>query len=360
LGAGAAAVQEAIDAQKGDSLDEQEDYRQLIAQLPRSRALMVYGGGEKLRALLADVVESDAVPLNTEELPFANFSSTAAAVSIVEAGLQVDMVSQFDREQLTANQQALLDAADQQPQTIQVFPQSTLAYMAGQRLDLLWLTIREATGDEVAFDESMDAFGREFGFNPHTDLFPLLDGEWAVGIIPGQSGLLSEEMNVNLGFALLATTSQPAALGQNLESLSSGLQEQRLLVTKEESGGLTRYDVGLDESLPSALSFGFDQSHLFIASGADTTGQIFANSTSLADSTRYQMVQAEFSRGMIPALYIDVRTLLGTLREGRTGFDLEDFNDAVRALQPIQAVGVGNTYDDDSRHTQLILFIETE
>jgi hypothetical protein len=72
------------------------------------------------------------------------------------------------------------------------------------------------------------------------------------------------------------------------------------------------------------------------------------------------MVQTEFSRGMIPALYIDVRTLLGTLREGRTGFDLEDFNDAVRALQPIQAVAAGNSYDDDSRHTRLILFIETE
>jgi hypothetical protein len=45
------------------------------------------------------------------------------------------MVSLFDREQLTANQQALLDAADQQPQTTQLFPQTTLAYMAGQRLD---------------------------------------------------------------------------------------------------------------------------------------------------------------------------------------------------------------------------------
>jgi hypothetical protein len=72
------------------------------------------------------------------------------------------------------------------------------------------------------------------------------------------------------------------------------------------------------------------------------------------------LFQEQFSRDINLAFFVDVRNLLGTIRESRTGFDLQDFNDSVETLQPIEAIGLGNAYDGDIRRTQIIIFIETE
>jgi hypothetical protein len=274
--------------------------------------------------------------------------------------LQIDMVSYFDQEQLTAAQQALLEAADQPSETAEIFPDQTLAYMSGQRLDLLWLAIREATGDEVGFDESMDAFGREFGVNPHTDLFPLLNGEWAIGLMAGQSGLLAEELEVPLGFSLIAGTDRPQELAGTVEDIRSALEGQLLTVREATTDGRTGYEVSLSETAAPAFYFGLEQGYLFIASSEGAAVETFTDGPTLAESEQYQAVQAEFSRGINPALYLDVRALLGTFRESRAGFDLLDFNESVEFFEPIEAIALGNAYEGDLRRTQIIIFIETE
>jgi hypothetical protein len=60
------------------------------------------------------------------------------------------------------------------------------------------------------------------------------------------------------------------------------------------------------------------------------------------------------------SFYLDVRSLLGAIREGRTGFELEDFNETVQGLSPLEAVALGTAYDGDVRKTQIVIFIETE
>ncbi len=69
--------------------------------------------------------------------------------------MQIDMVSYFDETQLSATQQALLEAGGRPSETAALFPDQTIGFVNGQRLDLLWLAVREATGDEASFDESM-------------------------------------------------------------------------------------------------------------------------------------------------------------------------------------------------------------
>lgn len=360
LGANLAAVQAAVDAQTGDSLDESDHYRQIAGDLPRDRALTVYTTGDEIRAFLAQAGSASPIPVNPAGLPLADFASVATTFSIIESGLQVDMVSYFDPEQLTAAQQALLDAADQPSGTAGLYPDQTLAYLAGQRLDLLWLAIREATGDEVGFDESMDAFGREFGVNPHTELFPLLNGEWAIGLIGGQSGLLAAELEIPLGFSVVAATDRPQELGDTVEAIRGSLEGQLLIVNEIETADLTSYEVSLSETAEPAFYFGLAQGYFFIASSEGAAVETFAGGPALVESEQYQAVQAEFSRGINPAFYVDVRTLLGTLRESRTGFDLLDFNEAVQVLEPVEAVALGNAYEGDLRRTQIIIFIETE
>jgi hypothetical protein len=360
IGANLAAAQSAIDAQNGSSLDENDDYRRIMGDLPNGRALTVYASGQSLRELLEQNQGAAGVPFNPGGLPLTNFGSAAVAFSIVDPGLQIDIVSLFDQDELTANQQAMFAAAAQPVETAGLFPDQTVAFLSGSRLDLLWLSIRESTGDETAFDESMDAFAQEFGVNPGTELFPLLNGQWALGIVAGQSGFLAEELEIPLGLAFIAGTDRPAELTATLDAIRAALEGQLLIVESGESDGLTGYQVSLGEDLPPAFSFGLEQDYFFIATSQETAAAVFAGGPALAESEQYQAVESEFAGDINLSFYLDVRALLGTLREGRTGFELQDFNEAIQGLEPLRAVALGNAYDDDIRRTQIIIFIETE
>ncbi|MFZ0548599.1 MAG: DUF3352 domain-containing protein, partial [Candidatus Promineifilaceae bacterium] len=360
LGANLVVVQAAIDAQRGDSLDESDNYRQIIGDLPGGRAVTVYTTGSGVRDLISQASSASPVPLNLDQLSLSNFASSAFALSVVEAGLQVDIVSYLDLDQLTTTQKAMLDAAGQSSKAAELYPDQTVAFLTGQRLDLLWQSIREATGDEEAFDESMASFGEEFGLNPSTDLFPLLNGEWAIGLIAGQSGLLAEELEIPLGFTVVAATDQPLAMADTVEALRMGLEGQLLLVSEIESADITGYQVSLSESAPPAFDFGLEQGYFFIASSDGTAVETFAGGTPLAESDHFRNVQSEFDRDINVSLYLDVRSLLGTLRESKTGFDLLDFNESVQLLEPVEAVAVGSAFQGDLRRTQMIVFIDTD
>jgi hypothetical protein len=353
-------IQAAIDAQNGDSLDETDNYRQIIGDLPRGRTATIYTSGEGIRNIVESSQSAAGSPLNPAGLPLTNFASTASSLSIVDAGLQLDIVSYFDQNQLTNAQQALLEASGQPLDTAAILPDQTVAYLSGQRLDLLWLAIREATGDETGFDESMDSFSREFGLNPSTILFPLLNGEWAIAVIAGQSGMLADELDVPLGLSMVIETDRPADMANTLDDLRTALEDQFLIVTESESSSINGYQVSLGEGLPEAFSFGLEQNYFYLTSSADTAVEIFSGGPALAENDRYQSFQSEFSRDFNLSFYLDVTALLGTLREGQTDFALEDFNDSVRVLEPLQAIALGNTYDNNIRQTQVIIFIETE
>jgi hypothetical protein len=360
LGSNVAAVQSAINAQNGDSLDESEGYKQIIGDLPRGRVLTVYTQGEQIRDLLTNNEGIAGVSVEADSLPLLGFVSAATTFSIIEAGLQIDTFTYTDPAQLTTTQRAMFDATGQKRNMVDLLSPQTVAYFTGQRLDLLWLTIREATGDEVSFDESMEGFGREFGINPNTELFPLFDGDWAIGLVPTQSGLLAEELEIPLGLLFVAETERPQLMAETVEALRDGLEGQQLVVNETDVGGVASYAVSLGEGASPAIYFGLEQSYFYLASSSDAVQDTFATEASLAQSERYQLFQEQFSRDINLAFFVDVRNLLGTIRESRTGFDLQDFNDSVETLQPIEAIGLGNAYDGDIRRTQIIIFIETE
>lgn len=353
------AVQAAIDAQNGDALDESEGYQQIVDDLPRSRALTVFTHGDELRALLERLEGASGVSAEVGSLPLLGYVSSATTFSIVEAGLQIDTVTYTDPDQLTTTQKAMFDAAGQPSSMIQLLPSQTVAYLTGQRLDLLWLTIREATGDEVSFDESMEGFGREVGLNPSTELFPLLNQDWAIALAPAQEGILAEQLEVPVSLLLIAGTDQPGPMAGTVDSLKESLEGQQLVVNPTSAGAVSGYEVSLGEEGSPAFYFGLEQSNFYLATSGSIVQDTFTVEGALAQSERYLTFQDDFSSDMNLAFFIDVRSLLGTIRESRSGFELEDFNESVEFFQPVEAIGIGNAYDGEIRRTQMIIFIET-
>jgi hypothetical protein len=167
-------------------------------------------------------------------------------------------------------------------------------------------------------------------------------------------------LNVPLGISLVVETTRPSDMTGTVDGIRTGIEGQLLAVEEIETDGIVSYQVSLSEEMPPAFSFGLEQNLFFLASSSETAVEILSPGPTLSENEQYQVVLSEFSREMSLSFYLDVRSLLGAIREGRTGFELEDFNETVQGLSPLEAVALGTAYDGDVRKTQIVIFIETE
>jgi hypothetical protein len=366
IASGGDQLRAAIDAQnEGLSLAESDVYQDLARKLPRNRLLTFYVSGQQMQDLTAAFQQSMGALSASSNLATANnFAEMVISISTVESGIRMDTVARYDPETMTEAQRFILEASDQEHQTDDVLPANSLVYFSGFGLNQVWALGREsmiASAGQEGFDEAMESAATTFGFNPDSELFPLLDGEWALTVMPGPDSVLAEQAEIDLGVMVLAETSQQTALLTTLDRLSSTLQQQAFVIEKSEEGDTTLYvvDAGLSER--PQLAFGVDQGrYLFITTDTEGSGLMAAGS-GLASSARYQEVWAAFPAETRPALFMDVQGLFGTVREGMDEFGRESFDEAVRAFEPITYVAAGNLpADGDIRQGTMIIFVETD
>jgi hypothetical protein len=297
------------------------------------------------------------------ENPVESLASSALALSMVEAGLQMDIAVVYDAERMTESQRQGL-AAQGEAVTDDLFPANTILYLVGHRLDLLWANIRDgmiAEGGESAFADQMLSFENQFGIDPNADLFPLLDGEYALGILPDVGGPLAEQTEVPLGLAFLAGSSRPDALKSTAEAFSQQLQEQGTSISRSEAGDTVTYAVSLGGENTAPLLFGVSgDGYLFISTAQTTVDTLFGGGNHLGDSDRYQDVWREFPAGANPVFFLDLDGLTGTVREGLSGSQLDSFDEAVRFVDPFTFLAVGADAGDNTLKVTTILFVEEE
>lgn len=354
-----------LDAQhEGLSLAESQVYRDLAAKLPRDRILTFYLSGQQLQSLTA-AFEQSVPGIQPDNFAAANFGEMVLGLSAVESGIRLDSVMRYNPETLTEAQRLSLEAADQEHASASLLPANSLVYVSGFRLDQLWTGIRAgmiANTSQQAFDESMESFAFTYGINPDEALFPLLDGEWAVAVMPGADSILAERTELGLGVMALAETSQEAVLLSTLDTLSTFLQEQAVIVERTESAGTTLYtvDAGLSDRPQLAFGVGAER-YFFITTDTDDGAALFADGAEgLADSGRYEELWAAFPAETRPTLFVDMQGLFGTIREGMSESARENFNEAVRSLEPITFVAGGNQpAEGDIHQGALIIFVNT-
>jgi hypothetical protein len=358
LGADAGAIQASLDAKKGDSLADSDDFRALVNELPGNRALTFYADMSRYEALQEEMLQS-VVPGVISGLDNA---ATAFSLSFTDDGLQLDTVSPVDREGMSPDEEGMLDSMSAAPSTDEFYPDVTVVYLAGARLDLVWASIRDSLSATMApqdFDESMAMFAEEFGINPDTQLFPLLDGEWALGVLPSTAGALSDGLQIDLGAALLAQTSDQGALSTNIGVFSTFLEDQGLFVQHATEADRETYTI-LDGPQGTAIfNLGLTQGYLYVSTDAGTSGRLFGDAPTLADDEGYKQTWKAFPGKMTPVFYLDASGLLGAIREGLDPGMRADFDEVARFVEPISAIAVVTEPGKDTVHTETIVFITT-
>jgi hypothetical protein len=368
FGLGSEIVQAAIDAQGGVSLGDKTQYLEVTRELLPEALLTFYVDMTQYLDVAAEMAKSvygsDLALFSLEGMDA--YQGSAGSLTIVDAGIQMDIVYILDEEKLTETQQAAMASMGQAPTMGASLPQSAYLYYAGRGLDLAWQKLRE-TLDQASsveeVDEAMEIFASTFGFNPDKDLFPKLDGEWAFVVLPSSTGVLAEQLDVSLGFAFLAQTSDP----QGLESTLSGLEippAEMGYVQLEpvESAEMTLYNLVQSFVGDSLLTFGTGKGHFLIGTSTQTLESLFEEGPSLAESERYRSVWREFPAGTAPVFYFDLEGIFGQIREGLDEFDRETFDEEIgQAFGAIQFFAVGvPPAPGDAIKVSMILFVDTE
>jgi hypothetical protein len=338
-------VENAIDAQKGASLAKTSAYKSLMTQLSKDRLATVYLNGAQYQEFIEQLGRSSFGAM-IDVGDSMGKGDMAMAFSFIDAGLQFDLAYAYDTATMTDAKKEQLKSVGVKPKTPQLLPEDAFFFVAGQRLDLVWSAYREVLESTVGardFDEALSMFRMSFGINPDRDLFPYLDGEWSVSLIPSRDGLLAEEIDVPLGFILLLETSKPQDLTSSVQRFNRSVSGMGMDVNERKIGDLTVY--ALEESFMGTelIGFGINTKYLAISSSARTIDSLFTGGASLEKSKRYQEVMRAFPRNMSPSVYVDVDGLLGLFRSNLSGWDRAAFNEAVTFLDPISFIAGGTS-----------------
>jgi hypothetical protein len=356
----AGGIRASIDAKSGESFMDTPTFRDLSAELPAEALLTVF-----ISAGLIDELTGSAATgavSATMSYAMAPFETGVFAFSFVPAGIRVDYALSYDPENPSELRRQQLDLQSAGTTIDARLPENTLLFVGGRGLHLTYPLMREQmeASDRAAFEESMAAFEEELGFNLETDLFANLDGEYALAVLPNNDGFLAAQ-DIDLGLALLFETGNPAGLNPVLSGIENLLTNE--LGTAPEAidlDGRIIYQVA-DLFLGEVLAYGVVDDLFLVTTSASLARDLLEDRPSLQESAVYNELWSDFPDGLNPVVYLDMGGLLGTIREGMTAADREDFNAEIGAsLGPIDFVAMGNRLPNpDLQWGTLIVFISS-
>jgi hypothetical protein len=358
-------IKGAIDAQRGESLGDTPGFREVIGSLPSDRLFTMFINGERYFDAFSETFSwmygpdlSDLYSESTEMM-----SHIAMGLSLADVGIRMDMAYKINPEAIT--EEILAGFAKGDSRTANILPENTLLHFYSYHLDQAWQSMIDAISamEGVDFEESMEMFELTFGFDLGDDLFAKLDGEWAFAMMPSSGGVLSEFLELPIGFSLLAETSDPYGLLEVSEAFSTNAKLQGLgEAEKSQDERGTYYDLIDMFSGTAIFTYGVGDDLFVIGSSKDVLVDIFTDRPSLAESERYQRVWRSFPRDIAPMVYVDIHGFIANIRETMSPDEREYFDDNFgNLLKPFTFFAAGTMPPrNDLMLATMILFIETD
>ncbi len=305
-------VEDAISLKKSESMAQNADYKALLKQLPKERALTMFLSSTKLiEALSSEALygSEDAVADTLN-----GWKASALSLAIVDAGVQVDMVTAYDVDKLDDDMKAMMDASGASSKAISMMPEETMVFVSGSHLDLVWNALKVSLigmGDSIDYKDAMSEFEDMMGFNPDTELLAYLDGDYAISIFPSKNGLLAEASGIDLGFVGLFGTNSPDELRDTVDSLVNYLEDE--MYTDVNSSSVGDGDVYELDMVGGA--FGVVNNYLGIGSSVKSLEDAYDKSSSITDNDTYNEMLKNIPGGLKPTLFINVTDGISYLDE---------------------------------------------
>jgi hypothetical protein len=347
------AIEDAIDAQNGENLTDNEVYSSFVGDLPNDRAVTVYIDGQQLEDLVAaggDVAREleDIDPDVIEDL---GLQAMALTLAVVPEGIRMDSIVKV--EEYSDEQQALIDAQSDDANTIALLPDSTYMYIVANGLNLYWESVLDSLDsaglpmDDV--DEAMDQFDDQFGFNPADDLIPLLDGEFSIALVDSDEGMAAQEFGADLGLIAILASSDMEEMGGIVEDFTDALGDQGLEVNDSEEDDYVLYEVEAFGEL--AAAYATTEDYFIAGTGPEAIEDLFGDDDKLTDNDFYKYAMGALENNTIPVMFLNLGELL-SLAE-----DIDPSVEEVNDVNPVTAVVAGARTDDTTTITSIVFVV---
>lgn len=356
FGNSAYAVEDAIDAQKGDSLADEQDFARIASQFPNRRFATIYMSSNFFEAYM----ELAGIYGGVGGITPSGLQSMAMTLSFTDIGIQLDAFVGVDEGQIDEAQLELLTNAQSGGDIISMLPEDTLAFYVGQGMDQVWQNFEDimelSSGGD--FNEAMRFFSDSFGIRPDQELFPILDGEWALTVISGSGSELGQELG-GMGLMLLAESSEEDELEDVVSDSADALGRSGLDIRERAADGGMLYIAG-DRDV-ELFSFGVQDGVFLIGTDSNIMLDAMQGVSSLDDDRAYHDVWGAFPRGTTPVLYVNLDATLEAIMEmgdsdwedlvGEMGFD----------LRPFTHLAAGSSgLDHGVAHATIVIFVDTD
>jgi hypothetical protein len=357
-------IKDAIDAQNDISLGDDDVYQDLTKEMPGERALTVYVTGRQLQDLTkgANTLSMGMVGMGTGLMDvYDSVQGVMLSAAITSDGLQFDTAVAYDLDNVSDTQMEILKNSKGKGKSTSMFPEETLVYGKGARIDLIWEYYREfiieMAGPEE-YDEMMAELEDEIGFDVENDLIPYLNGELAFGVFESSEGILVSTMNVDLGLGFLVEVSDEDAVMSVVNQFASAAEDQGVSFEETSSDKVTMYEVSDDFMGETILAFGLGKDYLGVASSSSDLENLYFGDSSLSKNDEFKQVWKSFPKSINPSFYMDVQTLIEVIRGGLTGYSLDDFEEVAPIFEPIQYIAAGaSSLERNVMHNLVVIFL---
>ena len=359
------AIFSSVEIKKEDSLANSEGYINTLVGLPDDRIGLIYIG-EGFFEDFFDVMAEDLYYPGISNFENFGLGGMGMSVSAEDVGLRFDFAIAYDEENLSDYYREILSYENLAPTTDALVPENTFLYVGTNRSGVptssLW---EENPLYNEDTKEALDLFEDEFGISIW-ELLDMFAGEFAIAIAPAWDGLLTEMGEINLGFAIFASTNDEAGFSGWFDDLLDVFAQQLGAEFKRRDANIGDYQLKelVVEEYGQSLTLGYygaDNGYFILGSSGGMLEDGLGGKGSLADSERYQNTWLAFPDDSVPYLYLDVLELIDFIKDASDSYTVDEIREIEDALERMPVIAMSmNRRSGFTLSSTLIFFIETD
>jgi Protein of unknown function (DUF3352) len=279
--------------------------------------------------------------------------SMVAGVGIDDAGIRMKAVANTDPSLIKYQYE------NSQSKVVNQFPAETFAFVSGQGISKAWTAFTEQAKNYPELNQGIQQARTQLQQQAKLDLdkevFGWMDGEFALGAIPSNQGLLA---TTGFGGALLFHTSDRKTAESTLGKLDDLLKSQKIQVEQRKIGDKDVTEWKVPQQGAVAGHGWLDKDTLFVALGGPITDAVAANKGKTLDSSdSFKTITGSLQKPNGGYLYLDMDQTMTIAN--RLGANKSMPPEPAAVINSIRGIGMtANSSDKSTSQMEVLLSLK--
>lgn len=342
------------------SLPNNEDYKEVMNKLPKSRSGALYLDFQDVAKAI-----TDDDPQFQQLSHLKAYKGMGVSLSFVDEGVRIDYALAYDQERMPAGSQ---DTAKNPPglkKANEIVPHDAIAYLGFTNFKKNMEDFLSEAKSQPAFDdfnEELYDFERESGISLESDILSWMKGEVAFGVFSDKSGFFGER-DVPLGVLALFAAGDPQAAGSKMRKITGVLAREGLRVNDGTLNGQEIHYLLHPYTGDFIGGYSIRDGYLVIGSSRQMLEKgMGADKEVLASNAAFKKATANLPLPQDNLIYLDVEKGVKLVSDTLFEFDRDaysEFNrDVYPFIKPVKSISLASKSKDNFMTGAAVINIE--